>query len=157
MKNIKFLLLAVVTMIMSANVLSAQRVYNSDELNGKLLDEIFQNAAMKTSNVNDRFLDVKSAYTYNIDLDNNNRYFTISAKYKFSDTAKKADIQDLLNLINKDVAVVKAYTDEKFSSITYIYYFWTEGGFTARSAVSALRLMDAALDLSLQKDKKGVL
>jgi hypothetical protein len=63
----------------------------------------------------------------------------------------------LLNIINKDVALVKAYTDEKFSSITYMYYFWTEGGFTARSAVSAVKLMDAAINLSLSKDEKGVL
>jgi hypothetical protein len=87
-KNIKFLLLAVVTMLMSANFLSAQRVYNADEMNGKLLYKMFQNTALKTSNVNDRFLDVTSTYTYNIYLDNNNRFFTISAKYKFSDLAK---------------------------------------------------------------------
>ena len=53
--------------------------------------------------------------------------------------------------------MITAYTNEDHSTITYIYYFWTDGGFTAKSLVGSLKLVDAALDLSLEKDTKGLL
>ena len=61
-------------------------------------------------------------------------------------------ILELINKLNTDVALVKTFYTESSNTITFYYYFWTEGGFTQKSLIGSLRLYKLALDLSLQVD-----
>ena len=87
--------------------------------------------------------------------ENFNFFFEIVKAFKREDrnflTSKK-DALELVNKLNAEVALIKVYYSESTNTITYFYYFWTEGGFTQKSLISSLLLYKTALDLSLDKD-----
>lgn len=130
----------------------AQRLVSEDELTTQLLKETFDNAYIEVLEVKDTYIKVKDVFTVYMDIDKNKRYVAFNSTYNLSDKATPTKALTLMNKLNAEVALIKSYYTESSNTITYYYYFWTEGGFTQKSLVSALKLYKSALNLSLEKD-----
>lgn len=129
-----------------------QRIINANEVTPAFLKETFDNAYIEVQEVKDTYIKVKDVYSIYLDIDANKRYVTLSGVYNLVDGTSKKDALDLVNKLNTEVALVKVYYSESTNSITYYYYFWTEGGFTQKSLIGAVRLYKTALNVSLDKD-----
>lgn len=130
----------------------AQRVVSSDELTPQLLKETFDNAYIEVLEVKDTYIKVKDVFTVYMDIDKSKRYVAFNSTYNLSEGTSPAKALALMNKLNAEVALLKAYYTESSNTITYYYYFWTDGGFTQKSMVSALKLYKTALNLTLEKD-----
>ncbi|MCO6175435.1 hypothetical protein NHF50_10310 [Flavobacterium sp. NRK F10] len=135
-----------------SNSITAQKLISSDEVTPQFLKETFENAYIKVEEVSDTYIKVKDTYSVYIDIDASKRYVTLSGVYKLSDKVNKEKVLELMNKINGEVALIKIVYSEKANNVGYYYYFFTEGGFTQKSLIGALKLYKSALDLSLQKD-----
>lgn len=139
-------------LFLTANNSFSQRIINTTEVTPSFLKETFENAYIEVQEVKDTYLKVKDVFTIYVDLDPNKRYITLSSVYNLTEGTSKKDALELVNKINTEVALIKMYYSESTNSISYYYYFWTEGGFTQKSLIGALRLYKSALSLTLEKD-----
>ena len=130
----------------------SQKVINANEVTPAFLKETFDNAYIEVLEVKDTYIKVKDVYTIYLDIDANKRFVTLSGVYNLVEGTNKRDALDLVNKLNAEVALIKVYYSESTNTITYYYYFWTEGGFTQKSLIGAVRLYKTALNLSLDKD-----
>jgi len=131
---------------------NAQRVIETNELNTNLLKETFNNAFIDVLETTENYIVIKNTYKTYLDIDKDKRYILVSNTYKLVNGTSKKDALELINKLNTDVALVKIFYTESSNTITFYYYFWTEGGFTQKSLIGSLRLYKLALDLSLQVD-----
>ncbi len=131
---------------------NAQRVIEANELNTNLLKETFNNAFIDVLETTENYIVIKNTYKTYLDIDKDKRYILVSNTYKLVNGTSKKDALELINKLNTDVALVKIFYTESSNTITFYYYFWTEGGFTQKSLIGSLRLYKLALDLSLQVD-----
>ena len=130
----------------------SQKLINASEVTSSFLKETFDNAFIEVQEVKDTYIRVKDGYSIYLDIDANKRYITLSGVYNLVEGVSKKDALELVNKLNTEVALIKVYYSESTNSITYYYYFWTEGGFTQKSLIGAVRLYKTALNLSLDKD-----
>ncbi|MFM7896135.1 MAG: YbjN domain-containing protein [Flavobacterium sp.] len=130
----------------------SQKLINASEVTSSFLKETFDNAFIEVQEVKDTYIRVKDGYSIYLDIDANKRYITLSGVYNLVEGVSKKDALELVNKLNTEVALIKVYYSESTNSITYYYYFWTEGGFTQKSLIGALRLYKTALNLCLDKD-----
>lgn len=130
----------------------SQRLINSDELTPQLLKETFDNAYIEVLETKDTYIKVKDLFSMYLDIDKSKRYIAINSTYNLIDGARPADALALTNKLNTEIALIKTYYNQDLNTITYYYYFWTEGGFTQKALINAFRLYKTALNLSLQKD-----
>ncbi len=144
--------LIVCTILFASSFTNAQQLNQPEEITPKFLKETFEAAFMEVEEVGDTYIKVKDTYSVFIDIDESKRYITFSGIYRIVEGARKDKIMDLMNKINGEVALVKVVYSEKTNNMGYYYYFFTEGGFTKKSLVGALKLYKTALNLSLQKD-----
>ena len=131
---------------------NAQRVIEANELNTNLLKETFNNAFIDVLETTENYIVIKNTYKTYLDIDKDKRYILVSNTYKLVNGTSKKDALELINKLNTDVALVKIFYTESSNTITFYYYFWTEGGFTQKSLIGSLRLYKLALDSSLQVD-----
>ncbi len=130
----------------------AQRVVAAEDLTTQILKETFDNAYIEVLEVKDTYIKVKDVFSVYMDIDKSKRYIAFNSTYNLAEGTSPAKALNLMNKLNAEVALIKAYYTESSNTITYYYYFWTEGGFTQKSLVSALKLYKTALNLSLEKD-----
>lgn len=135
----------------------SQKVINANEVTPAFLKETFDNAYIEVLEVKDTYIKVKDVYTIYLDIDANKRFVTLSGVYNLVEGTNKRDALDLVNKLNAEVALIKVYYSESTNTITYYYYFWTEGGFTQKSLIGALRLYKTALNLCIEKDTKKLI
>ena len=135
----------------------SQKVINANEVTPAFLKETFDNAYIEVLEVKDTYIKVKDVYTIYLDIDANKRFVTLSGVYNLVEGTNKRDALDLVNKLNAEVALIKVYYSESTNTITYYYYFWTEGGFTQKSLIGALRLYNTALNLCIEKDTKKLI
>lgn len=130
----------------------SQRLINANEVTPAFLKETFDNAFIEVQEVKDTYIKIKDVFSIYLDIDANKRFITLSGVYNLVEGTSKKDALELVNKLNAEVALIKVYYSESSNSITYYYYFWTEGGFTQKSLIGAVRLYKTALNLSLDKD-----
>ena len=130
----------------------SQRLINANEVTPAFLKETFDNAFIEVQEVKDTYIKIKDVFSIYLDIDANKRFITLSGVYNLVEGTSKKDALELVNKLNAEVALIKVYYSESSNSITYYYYFWTEGGFTQKSLIGALRLYKTALNLCLDKD-----
>lgn len=130
----------------------SQRLINVNEVTPAFLKETFDNAFIEVQEVKDTYIKIKDVFSIYLDIDANKRFITLSGVYNLVEGTSKKDALELVNKLNAEVALIKVYYSESSNSITYYYYFWTEGGFTQKSLIGAVRLYKTALNLSLDKD-----
>lgn len=135
----------------------SQSLVTTDELSPSLLKETFENAYIEVLETQESYVKVKDVFTMYLDIDKTKRFVTISSTYNLVEGASQTDALTLVNKLNTEVALVKIYYNQITNTITYYYYFWTEGGFTQRSLIGAFRLYKTALSLSLQKDTEKLI
>lgn len=152
MKNFKLSTVLFLLVLFTSFGSFAQRVVSSDELTPQLLKETFDNAYIEVLETKDTYIKVKDVFSVYLDIDKNKRYVALNAVYNLSDKATPAKALELMNKLNGEVALIKTYYTPKTNTITYYYYFWTEGGFTQKSLIGAFKLFKTALNLSLEKD-----
>lgn len=152
MKNLKLSKLFYLFILFFSLHSTAQRVIETNELNTNLLKETFNNAFIDVLETTENYIVIKNTYKTYLDIDKDKRYILISNTYKLVNGTSKKDALELINKLNNDVALVKTFYTESSNTITFYYYFWTEGGFTQKSLIGSLRLYKLALDLSLQVD-----
>ena len=130
----------------------SQRLINANEVTPAFLKETFDNAFIEVQEVKDTYIKIKDVFSIYLDIDANKRFITLSGVYNLVEGTSKKDALELVNKLNAEVALIKVYYSESSNSITYYYYFWTEGGFTQKSLIGTVRLYKTALNLSLDKD-----
>lgn len=130
----------------------SQSLVTTDELTPSLLKETFESAYIEVLEVKDTYIKVKDVFTVYMDIDKSKRYVAFNSTYNLAEGTSPAKALALMNKLNAEVALLKAYYTESSNTITYYYYFWTDGGFTQKSLVSALKLYKTALNLTLEKD-----
>ncbi|BCY28392.1 hypothetical protein KK2020170_12600 [Flavobacterium okayamense] len=135
----------------------AQRVVSPEDLTSQLLKETFDNAYIEVLEVKDTYVKVKDVFNVYMDIDKSKRYIAFNSTYNLVEGTSPAKALALMNKLNAEVALIKAYYTESSNTITYYYYFWTDGGFTQKSLVSALKLYKTALNLSLDKDTEKLI
>lgn len=151
MRTIK-LTLVFIAFLLTSFVSHAQKLVTANEVTPQFLKETFDNAYIEVLEVKDTYIKVKDTYTIFLDIDAKKRFVTLSGTYSIKAGANKTDVMNLVNKINSEVALIKVYYSESSNTITYYYYFWTEGGFTQKSLIGSLKLYKEALNLSLDKD-----
>lgn len=151
MRTIK-LNLVFIAFLLASFVSHAQKLVTANEVTTQFLKETFDNAYIEVLEVKDTYIKVKDTYTIFLDIDAKKRFVTLSGTYNIKAGANKTDVMNLVNKINSEVALIKVYYSESSNTITYYYYFWTEGGFTQKSLIGSLKLYKEALNLSLDKD-----
>ncbi|CCG54133.1 Hypothetical protein precursor [Flavobacterium indicum GPTSA100-9 = DSM 17447] len=151
MRTIK-LTLVFIAFLLTSFVSHAQKLVTANEVTPQFLKETFDNAYIEVLEVKDTYIKVKDTYTIFLDIDAKKRFVTLSGTYNIKAGANKTDVMNLVNKINSEVALIKVYYSESSNTITYYYYFWTEGGFTQKSLIGSLKLYKEALNLSLDKD-----
>lgn len=139
-------------LLISVQFATAQKLVTAAEVTPSLLKETCDNAYIEILEVKDTYIKIKNTYNVYLDIDSSKRFITFSSVYNLVDGAPKRDVLELINKLNAEVALIKTYYSESTNTITYFYYFWTEGGFTQKSLISSLRLYKTALDLTLEKD-----
>ncbi len=137
--------------------LNAQKLISPEELTPTFLKETFESLFIEVLETEETYISINNSYKFYLDIDEDKRFVLLNASFKLSDKATKENVRELLNIINSEVALIKAYSNDDFTSITYNYYFWTGGGFTKKSLFESANLMKAALNLCLDKDTKGIL
>lgn len=130
----------------------SQSLVTTDELTPSLLKETFESAYIEVLEVKDTYIKVKDVFTVYMDIDKSKRYVAFNSTYNLAEGTSPAKALALMNKLNAEVALLKAYYTKSSNTITYYYYFWTDGGFTQKSLVSALKLYKTALNLTLEKD-----
>lgn len=135
----------------------SQRLISANEVTSQFLKETFDNAFIEVLEVKDTYIKVKDVYNMYLDIDKNQRYVAISSTYNLVDGTSPAKALALMNKINAEVALIKVYYNQNSNSITYYYYFWTDGGFTQKSLISAFRLYKSALTVTLEKDTERLI
>lgn len=135
----------------------SQRMVSANEVTSQFLKETFDNAFIEVLEVKDTYIKVKDVYNMYLDIDKNQRYVAISSTYNLVDGTSPAKALALMNKINAEVALIKVYYNQNSNSITYYYYFWTDGGFTQKSLISAFRLYKSALTVTLEKDTERLI
>lgn len=151
MRTIK-LTLVFIAFLLTSFVSHAQKLVTANEVTPQFLKETFDNAYIEVLEVKDTYIKVKDTYTIFLDIDAKKRFVTLSGTYNIKAGANKTDVMNLVNKINSEVALIKVYYSKSSNTITYYYYFWTEGGFTQKSLIGSLKLYKEALNLSLDKD-----
>ncbi|MDT8411687.1 MAG: hypothetical protein RQ875_04425 [Vicingaceae bacterium] len=146
------LTLMLVLFFLTGSVVNAQKLISADEVTPSFLKETFENAFIEVLEVKETYVKVKDVYSVFLDIDSKKRFITLSGVYQVVDGAKKHEVYELMNKINTEVALIKIFYNEKTNTVSYYYYFYTEGGFTQKSLVYALKLYKDAITLSLQKD-----
>lgn len=146
------LALLLVLFFSTSLMVNAQKLISSDELTPTFLKETFENAFIEVLEVKETYVKVKDVFSVFLDIDPKKRYVTLSGVYQVEEGAKKEEVYELMNKINTEVALIKIFYNEKTNTVSYYYYFYTEGGFTQKSLVYALKLYKDAITLSLQKD-----
>ncbi len=146
------LVLLLVLFFSTSLVVNAQKLISADELTPNFLKETFENAFIEVLEVKETYVKVKDVYSVFLDIDPKKRYVTLSGVYQIVEGANKQEVYELMNKINTEVALVKIFYNEKTNTISYYYYFYTEGGFTQKSLIYAMKLYKDAITLSLQKD-----
>ncbi len=144
-------------LLISVQFASAQRLVSASEVTPTFLKETCDNAYLEVLEVKDTYIKIKNTYSVFLDIDESKRFVTLSSVYNLVDGASKKDALELVNKINAEVALIKVYYSESTNTVTYYYYFWTEGGFTQKSLIGALGLYKTALTLSIQKDTAQIL
>lgn len=139
-------------LVLTTNISFGQKLINANEVTPSFLKETFDSAFIEIQEVKDTYIKIKDVFSIYLDIDANKRYITMSGVYNLVDGTSKKDALELVNKLNTEVALVKIYYSESANTISYYYYFWTEGGFTQKSLISAVRLYKSALNLSLEKD-----
>ena len=139
-------------LLISVQFATAQKLVTAAEVTPALLKETCDNAYIEIIEVKDTYIKIKNTYNVYLDIDSSKRFVTFSSVYNLVEGASKKDALELVNKLNAEVALIKTYYSESTNTITYFYYFWTEGGFTQKSLISSLRLYKTALDLTLEKD-----
>ena len=139
-------------LLISVQFATAQKLVTAAEVTPAFLKETFDNTYIEVLEVKDTYIKIKNTYNIYLDIDSNKRYVTLSSVYNLVDGAPKRDVLELINKLNAEVALIKTYYSESTNTITYYYYFWTDGGFTQKSLVNSMRLYKTALDLTLEKD-----
>ena len=100
---------------------TAQGVIPSEKLTPELLKETFENAFIEVLEVKETYVKVKDTYSVFFDIDPKKRYVTLSGVYQIVDGAKKSDVLELMNKINKEVALIKIFYNEDTNTISYYY------------------------------------
>ena len=139
-------------LLISVQFATAQKLVTAAEVTPAFLKVTFDNAYIEVLEVKDTYIKIKNTYNIYLDIDSNKRYVTLSSVYNLVDGAPKRDVLELINKLNAEVALIKTYYSESTNTITYYYYFWTDGGFTQKSLINSMRLYKTALDLTLEKD-----
>lgn len=142
--------------ITTANVKSQDLIPNS-KVTVEYLSKLFTDAYYNINEKGDAYFVIKDGFPYYIDLDPTQRYVTMSIVFSLDDKFSKAEVYSLINKINKEIALIKCYSYDDSNKIAMYYYFWTEGGFTAKSLISSYKLFALAIDLALKKDTAKII
>jgi len=152
-----FLLPFLMLLFIAAPTAKAQEIIPGTSVSAPFLKNLFENAYYSVEDVQDTYIIVRDGYKFYFDIDSKQRYVTISNVFNLDKKFSKQEVYDLINTLSKEVALIKCYYLEQTHSIAFYYYFWTEGGFTAKSLISAFKLYKEAVLLSVDKDTKHII
>lgn len=144
--------MATVLFFFLATAAHSQNMVPAENLTSAFLKQTFENAYIKVLETQESFIKAQETYDVFVDIDPTKRYVSFSSSYALVPGASKKDALELMNLLNSEIILVKSYYIEKNNSINYVAYFWTERGFNPQAMISAFKMYNSALTLSLQKD-----
>ncbi|MBN9292587.1 MAG: hypothetical protein J0G96_01255 [Flavobacteriia bacterium] len=152
-----FLLPFLMLLFIAAPTAKAQEIIPGTSVSAPFLKSLFENAYYSVEEVQDTYIIVRDGYKFYFDIDSKQRYVTISNVFNLDKKFSKQEVYELINTLSKEVALIKCYYLEQTHSIAFYYYYWTEGGFTAKSLISAFKLYKEAVLLSVDKDTKHII
>lgn len=153
----KSTIIYVVALLLSSTFSFAQNIISEQDLTSALLKETFSNAYVEVLETKDDYIKVKDIFNVYLDIEKSKAYVAFNSTYTLVDNTSQADALALMNKINAEVALIKTHYEPSSNSITYYYYFWTNGGFTQKSMINAFKLYISALKLSLEKDTNKII
>lgn len=156
MKNLKLLLLLVLLSV-STQSFSQEKLSSPDDVTPQYLENIFKNAYIDVLEVKDTFVKIKDNRTLYLDIDSQKRFISISILYTLKEGAKKDEILEVFNAINKDVLMIKCHYNESAHSVSFYYYFWIDNGFSDKTFVSAVKLFQTGVTLAISKDSNNTI
>ncbi|MBB3124570.1 hypothetical protein FHS04_002093 [Mesoflavibacter sabulilitoris] len=151
MKTLKQLMLLFL-MCIATQTFAQGQLSSPDNVTPKYLETIFENAYMDVLDVKDTFIKIKDSQTMYLDIDPKQRYISINSVYTVKKGAKKDEILEVFNTVNKEVIMIKCYYNESAHTVSFYYYFWIDNGFSDKTFVSAVKLFQSGVTLALQKD-----
>ena len=131
---------------------TAQKLILPAEVSSTLLKGFCEDAAINVEEIKDSYLQVKETFKIYIDIDEKKRYLYFNISYPMAEGTTAAKAHEFMNLLNREILLVKCYYDPAKNTIKYAYDFWIEGGFTNRTFISAIKMFSSAISLSLKKD-----
>lgn len=97
----------------------SQSLVTTDELSPSLLKETFESAYIEVLEVKDTYIKVKDVFTVYMDIDKSKRYVAFNSTYNLAEGTSPAKALALMNKLNAEVALLKAYYTESSNTITY--------------------------------------
>jgi len=135
----------------------SQNLIQPQEITSEKLSQIMKSAYYDVIDVKESYISIKDGVKTFFDIDKNKRFISFSGSFSLNENFSKEQKLALLNEINTQVLLIKAYHKESNNSINYIYHFWTEGGFTDTSLVKAYKIYKSALTRTLEIDKQKII
>lgn len=149
--------MAIVFLLFLGTAARSQNLVPAENLTSAFLKQTFENAYIKVLETQDSFIKAQETYDVFVDIDPSKRFVSFSSSYALVPGATRKDALELMNLLNSDIILVKSYYIEKNNSINYVAYFWTDRGFNPQAMISAFKMYNSALTLSLQKDTAKII
>jgi len=151
MKTLKKLMLLVLLCVATQSFGQGQ-LTSSEDVTPQYLKTIFENAYVDVLDVKETFIKIKDNQTMYLDIDSKKRYISINSVYTVKEGAKKDEILEVFNTVNKEVIMIKCYYNESAHTVSFYYYFWIDNGFSDKTFVSAVKLFQSGVTLALSKD-----
>lgn len=149
--------MAIVFLLFLGTAARSQNLVPAENLTSAFLKQTFENAYIKVLETQDSYIKAQETYDVFVDIDPSKRFVSFSSSYALVPGATRKDALELMNLLNTDIILVKSYYIEKNNSINYVAYFWTDRGFNPQAMISAFKMYNSALTLSLQKDTAKII
>lgn len=158
MKNIKtksFLFFSL--LFLSVNSIYSQDLIYHDKVNTNQLKEIFDNAYITVVETTDEYVKIKDQSIVYVDVYPTTKYLTLSLTFSLKKDTSKTEISELLNKLNKEVVMIKAWYNEANHSIVFSYYVWLDGGIAPKTFISTVKFFQLAMNLALTKDVNKII
>lgn len=150
-----FLLLSL--LILSVNSIFSQDLIYHDKVNTNQLKEIFDNAYITVLETTDEYVKIKDQSTVYVDVYPSTKYLTLSLTFSLKNDTPKTEISELLNKLNKEVVMLKAWCNDANHSIVFSYYVWLDGGIAPKTLISSVKFFQLAMNLALTKDVNKII
>jgi hypothetical protein len=149
--------LIIVLFFLSLSFIYGEEIIDKESLNVEKVHQLFKDAFYEVTLDPKGFLVLKDIFKIYVDLDPKNRYISFSVYFPIREDASMAERYKLLNVLNKEIILIRSFIQDSNNVITIQYYLYLENGTTPKNVIVAEKMFVNALRLVLDKDPTKII